>query len=89
MKLKDYNEIIEEKRRKMNLDPKIWIDIEIQKDKSKNPFKYHYLKKKKHLSDVEIFNNYKSFNFSSDPKLVGNFYLEEVRQRNKINGVHN
>lgn len=53
------------------------------KDKSKFPFKYHYLKIKKNLSDLEIYENYNFFNFDSDPIQIGNVYLAQLKNINE------
>lgn len=67
----------------MKLDPIIGKQIEASKDKAKNPFKYHFLKLKKNLSDVEIFEKYNGFNFHSDPNEMGHVYLNQLKSLNK------
>ena len=55
--------------------------MEINKDKSKNPFKYHYLKSKKY-SDKEIYKGFADFALFHDPKVLGKKYMRDVNRKN-------
>ena len=58
------------------------VQLEIEKDKSKNSLKYQLLNRRG-FSDHEIYERSKKFSLPKSAKQIGDQYLEEVRLKNK------
>lgn len=52
--------------------------LEIEKDKTKNPQKYHFLKMK-NLTEEQIFKEFQDFEMDFDSKNIGKQYLYESK----------
>ena len=69
---------------KTNIEKK--MEMEINKDKIKNPFKYNFLNQKA-LNDYVIYKQFDQFGLNIDKKGLGNEYLKEIKDKVKDSKV--